>query len=246
MKKNLQKLLAGLAMMTALAAPAFAAEETISDPLESANRVIFTLNNGLDVMFLEPAAKLYRFILPDYALDRVQHVFTNIREPLSAVNYVLQGDFSGAGHSVYRFVANSTVGLAGLYDVTGEQSESKLTGLGDTLGRWGMGTGPYLVLPLIGPSDFRDGIGLAGDYYADPVRIALHGGDANVRHPETVYTALRMGDGFDARSRLIKQIDDMRKNSLDFYAATRSIYLQRREAKIRGNSGGAPEIPNYN
>jgi phospholipid-binding lipoprotein MlaA len=236
----------------AFAAPVMAADDGApSDPLEPVNRVIFSFNEGLDVVFLEPLTKLYRFVLPDYVLDRIEHAFVNIREPLSTVNYVLQGDFDNAGDSLLRFAVNSTVGVAGLWDVIGDQSEDKLTGFGDTFGSWGVGPGPYLVLPLLGPSDFRDAAGLAADYYADPVRIALHSGEADIDHPETIYTGVQLAEGFDARSRLLKQIDDLRRNSLDFYAAVRSIYLQRRAAKVSGKSDAdanvdaAPDIPNY-
>jgi len=245
MKKSLKNLLVVAATLFALCAPALADDETISDPLEPVNRYVFAFNEGLDVVFIEPLAKLYRFVLPDYVLERLHHAFVNIREPLSTVNYVLQGNLDGASESLLRFLANSTIGLAGLYDVIGDQSEDKLTGLGDTFGRWGIGPGPYLVLPLIGPSDLRDTVGLVGDYYGDPVRIALHSGSLGVDHPETIYTSVQLAFGLDARSRLLNQIDDLRKNSLDFYAAMRSIYLQHRAAKL-GGATSAPEIPNYN
>jgi len=247
-----KQLLISALVIVACALPTYAAEDNgPSDPFEPLNRVFFNFNEGLDVVFVEPLAKLYRFVLPDYALDRIHHMLMNIREPLSTVNYVLQGDVDNAGESLLRFLVNSTVGLVGMYDVIGDQSEDNLTGFGDTLGRWGIGPGPYLVLPLIGPSDLRDAVGLTADYYGDPVRIAMHGGSADIDNPETLYTVLQVEQGFDARSRLLKQIDDLRKNSLDFYAAARSIYLQRRAAKIDGgntdsNSGAAPEIPNYN
>jgi len=246
----IKKVLTAVLLTFACAAPVMAAEDNApSDPLEPVNRVIFSFNEGVDVVFIEPLAKLYRFILPDYVLARVDHFFVNIEEPLSTVNYALQGNFSEAGDSLLRFVVNSTVGIGGLWDVMGDQSEDKLTGFGDTLGRWGVGPGPYLVLPLIGPSDFRDVVGLTADYYSDPVRIAMHGGSLDIDNPETLYTVLKVTEDFDARSRLLKQIDDLRKNSLDFYATARSIYLQRRASKVGGDtgapSGAAPEIPNY-
>lgn len=243
--RPVKKLLAAVAVMTALSAPVMAQETNVWDPLEPVNRVTFAFNTGIDVVFLEPLAKLYRFVLPDYVLERIQHAFVNIREPLAAVNYVLQGDLDEASESVLRFAVNSTVGLAGLFDVWGGQSEDHLTGFGDTFGRWGIGAGPYLVLPLLGPSDLRDTAGLAADYYADPVRIALHSGEMDIDNPETIYTGVQLARGFDARSRLIKQIEDLRKNSLDFYAVVRSAYLQHRAAKINGNSGDAADIPVY-
>lgn len=243
MKQSLKRLFATAAVMAALCMPAVAADDSVSDPLEPVNRYIFAFNDGMDVVFIEPLAKLYRWVLPDYVLDRIQGVFVNIREPLSTMNYLFQGNLSDAGDSFLGFLVNSTVGLAGMYDVMGGQNEDKLTGFGDTLGRWGIGPGPYLVLPLIGPSDLRDTAGLTVDYYADPIRLALVTYKP-IRHPETIYTTITVASGFDARSRLLKQIDDLRKNSLDLYATIRSIYLQRRAAKIGGDTS-APQIPAY-
>ncbi|HCM84455.1 MAG TPA: VacJ family lipoprotein [Alphaproteobacteria bacterium] len=246
MMKTIKRLLTVAVLATALTAPAMAASEEIWDPLEPVNRYVFAFNEGMDVVFIRPLAEIYRFILPDFVLDRLEHAFINIREPLATVNYVLQGDLDEASDSLLRFVVNSTVGLAGMFDVMGGQSEDKLTGFGDTFGVWGVGSGPYLVLPLIGPSSLRDTVGLAADYYADPVGIALRDDTFGVDHPDTIYTGIQLARGFDARSRLIKQVDDLRRNSLDFYATVRSIYAQRRAAKINGTSGDAPEIPDYN
>jgi phospholipid-binding lipoprotein MlaA len=210
------------------------------------NRYVFAFNEGMDVVFIRPFAEMYRGMLPDFVLDRLQHAFVNIREPLAAVNYVLQGDLDEASSSVLRFVVNSTVGVAGMFDVMGDQSEDKLTGFGDTFGAWGIGHGAYLVLPLVGPSSLRDTAGMAADFYADPVGLALRTDEFDVEHPDTIYTGIQLARAFDARSRLIKQIDDLRRNSLDTYAAARSIYAQRRAAKVDGNSGDTPEIPEYN
>ena len=247
MMNSVKRLLTAVVLATVLAAPAMAQQsEEIWDPLEPVNRYVFYFNEGMDVVFIRPLAEIYRFILPDFVLDRLEHAFINVREPLAAVNYVLQGDLDEATDSVLRFAVNSTVGLAGMFDVMGGQSEDKLTTFGDTFGVWGVGHGPYLVLPLIGPSSLRDTAGLVADYYLDPVAIALRDDTFGVDHPDTIYTGIQLARGFDARSRLIKQVDDLRRNSLDFYATVRSIYAQRRAAKINGNSGDAPEIPDYN
>ena len=222
-------------------AVAASAEEPIWDPLEGVNRMIFSFNEGIDVVFLRPLAEIYRFVLPDFVLDRIEHAFINVREPLSVINHALQGNVTKAGESTLRFVVNSTVGLGGMFDVMGDQSADNLTGFGDTLAAWGVGHGAYLVLPLIGPSSLRDTVGLGVDYYTDPVAVALRSDTFNVDHPDTIYTGIRAGSGFDARSRLIKQVDDIRRNSLDVYAAVRSIYAQRRAAQV-GEQGEASEF----
>ena len=244
MPKTAQRLLAAALFALTVSVPAFAADD-VYDPLEPVNRYIFAFNDGLDVVFIRPITEIYHFMLPQYAQDRVHHALMNLDEPLSTVNYLLQGHPGDSMQSAIRFLVNTTFGIGGLYDVTGEQSADKSTGFGDTFARWGIGAGPYLVLPLVGPSDFRAATGLVADYYGDPVSITVRSMPDTFHHPETVLDVKYAVSVLDTRSRLLKQIDDLRKNSLDFYATARSIYLQRRDARL-GQDGKATAAPDFN
>jgi phospholipid-binding lipoprotein MlaA len=245
MTQTLKRLLAAAILGVAFCLPAHAADGDVSDPLESVNRAVFWFNDHLDQYLIEPIAKGYHWAMPQYGQDRVHHVITNLDEPLSTVNYLLQGNLDQSSQSLFRFLFNSTFGLAGLYDITGEQSGDKATGFGDTFARWGVPSGPYLVLPLIGPNDVRGTVGLAGDYYGDPVSWFVWSDSTQIRDPDTV---LDIKDGvklLDERTRLLSGIDDMRKNSLDFYSTARSIYLQRQAAKLGDTGEASADTPDY-
>ncbi len=245
MKHILKISLAAAAILFGLAGAAMADEFDDADPFEPVNRAIFAFNEGADYIILTPAAEVYNYVLPQYVRNRLHNAFTNLREPWSAVNYVLQGDLDNAGEAFLRFLGNSSFGLLGFYDAVGGQNEENIADFGQTLGVWGVGNGPYLVLPFLGPSVVRDSVGLVAQAYGDPVAIGLR--STNFDEDGNTYFGLKIATALDARARLIDQIEDLRKNSLDFYAATRSIYLQRRLAKVSGNENGAssPEIPVY-
>ena len=243
MPKTAHRLIAAALMAFTLSVPALAAD-TVNDPLEPVNRYIFAFNNGLDVVFVRPITEIYHFMLPQYAQNRVHHALLNLDEPLSTVNYLLQGHPGDSLESAIRFVVNTTFGIGGMYDVTGEQSSDKSTDFTDTLARWGIGSGPYLVLPLIGPSDFRGAVGTVANYYGDTVAITVRADDHDFHHPDTDLVIKDAVTVLDTRARLLKQIDDLRKNSLDFYATARSIYMQRRDARL--NHGGKASAPDFN
>ncbi len=207
----------------------------ISDPLESVNRAIFGFNNVFDMVVFEPTAKAYRFLLPSPVRDSVQNFMRNLRTPLIFANNVLQGDFGGAGVSAGRFAMNTTVGIAGIFDVAATQGlKYEPEDFGQTLGKWGFGHGFYVVLPILGPSSLRDGVGMAGDALADPVRIFAYS-DAN---REWVYYARNGLEAVDSRSRLIGTIEDLRRNSVDYYAAIRSVYGQKRYSLVQDDPYG--------
>lgn len=214
----------------------------ISDPLEFANRTVFAFNNILDLLIIEPVAHVYTFIVPEFMRDGVQNFMRNLNSPIIVGNQILQADGKGAGVAVARFVINSTIGIGGLIDVASRYGlEYESEDFGQTLGVWGLGHGFYLVLPVLGPSSLRDGVGLAVDGFADPVRIVTHNTDN-----EWIYYS-RIGlEGLDTRSRLLKAIKDLRQNSLDYYAAVRSAYGQKREALVKDQQEATPAaIPDY-
>jgi phospholipid-binding lipoprotein MlaA len=211
------------------------------DPLESVNRDTYAFNTYMDEQAIEPTAKAYRDYVPEPGRTGIHNALQNLGTPVVFANEVLQGDMTGAGTSVARFVINSTVGLGGLLDPGLKAGlPAQDTGFGHTLSVYGVGHGPYLVLPLIGPSTPRETVGFAADSYSDPITFFIS-------------TAASVGkgavDAIDQRSRYIEQVDELRRGSVDEYATVRSVYLQRLEANDREgsseNGGGTAEIPDY-
>jgi len=132
---------------------------TSADPLENLNRSIYAFNNQADKYILRPVASGYHYVVPDPAERGVSNFFANLGEPLSVINNLLQGKLDGALHSTYRFAVNSTVGLLGLIDIAKYHGvERRHEDFGQTLATWGVKPGPYLMLPLLGPTNLRDGI----------------------------------------------------------------------------------------
>jgi phospholipid-binding lipoprotein MlaA len=209
--------------------------EQRNDPLEPLNRRVHNANQFLDSILIRPAAKFYVFAVPEDARLAIRHVLDNMKEPTLVFNNALQGEFERAGISLGRFVINSIAGFGGIIDIaTRTGIERQPADFGQTLFVWGLPSGPYLVLPILGPSNPRDAIGMAVDSYADPFTIlaAAHG-------VTEVTTARFLANGVDQRARLIDLLDDLQKNSLDFYAQLRSLAQQRRSAELR--HGAAPE-----
>jgi len=214
--------------------------ERTNDPFELPNRFIFAFNRAVDMAVLRPAAVFYRDWAPAPVKRGTRNVLDNLNEPVTAFNEFFQGDPVRAGTTLARFVINSTVGILGIFDVATELGiEHTKEDFGQTLGVWGKGYegGPYLMLPLLGPSNPRDAIGLVVDYFWDPFNIAFN--KLDVEYLGYIRAGLSAVDG---RSRTIEVLDDLERNSLDYYAAIRSAYRQRRAAEIRneGTAGGKP------
>ena len=208
------------------------AEEDFNDPFEDTNRKIFDFNQVVDRNVLVPVAKAYRTVLPDVVRDSIRDFLYNLREPLIFANDTLQADFERAGQTVARFVLNSTLGVGGLIDIAGRWGQLPYheQDLGITLGVWGIPEGPYLVLPILGPSDPRDLGGQVAEGFGDPFNRLVTG------NPYTLYWIpfVRGGvSGIDQRSRYIETLADIERTSLDYYATIRSLYRQRRAALIR-------------
>src|SRR5215472_9201542 len=206
--------------------------EDFNDPLEDTNRAIFDFNQVIDRNVLVPVAKAYRTVLPDPVRDSLRDFLRNLRAPLIFANDALQGEFERAGQTFARFTLNSTLGVGGLLDVAGRWGELPYheEDLGLTLGVWGIPEGPYLVIPLLGPSTPRDLGGQVAEGFGDPFNRLVTG------NPYTLYWIpfVRGGvAGIDQRSRYIETLADIERTSLDYYATIRSLYRQRRAALIR-------------
>ena len=209
-----------------------------SDPLEPMNRAVFDMNTAIDAAVVKPIAQAYRAIVPPFVRDRIRMFVDNLAEPRVFANDLLQFRINAAGTTFTRFLVNSTVGLAGMFDVATKQGLPRQSGdFGETLYIWGFGGGPYLVLPLFGPSNFRDAIGLGVDLYTTPP-AHLFAGNTGIYVNAGVYTL----SAFDLRSRNIETLDEIKASALDYYAQFGSIVRQHREAELRA-ARGLPEQP---
>jgi phospholipid-binding lipoprotein MlaA len=195
------------------------------DPIEPVNRVIFRFNEYADMIVLKPVAQAYDYVIPAQGKRAVSNVLHNLTMPVTFVNSVLQGDPQNSFEALWSFILNSTFGIAGIFDFAGTNTDLDVQDedFGQTLGVWGVGSGPYLVLPLMGSSNLRDAGGMGVDYFTDPYNylesdVAVYG---------------RMGiEVVNARYQTLKLVDEVYKNSLDPYATFRSGYQQRRDAQI--------------
>ncbi len=202
-------------------------EDEIYDPFEPVNRAIFSFNNIADRVVLEPVAKGYKK-LPSPIQSGISNFLSNLRAPLVVVNQLLQGQGENAIQSSGRFIINSTVGLLGVFDVAEKIGiEEKEEDFGQTLATWGVGDGFYIVLPLFGPSNMRDTSGMLITMVTDPINAyAVSEGEAWLVPMRTAANAV------DQRSKIIDEVNALRDNSVDYYAAVRSSYYQNRKAAI--------------
>ena len=207
------------------------------DPLEPLNRQTLDLNLFIDRILLKPVTQVYIAIVPEEGRDALKRALDNMKEPVVVINNVLQGEFERAGISVGRFTVNTTLGLGGLLDVAAKWAglEKETGDFGQTLFVWGLPEGPYLILPLLGPSTPRDLIGMGTDAYLDPFSLL-----ATSKSLDQIQIARFVADGIDQRARVIEILDDLEKNSLDFYAQLRSLAQQRRAAELRRAAAPAP------
>lgn len=202
-----------------------------NDPLEPMNRVIFDVNDFLDRLLVRPLAELYRVLVPPPLRDRISSVLKNMSEPVVMANNLLQGEVTKAGTTLSRFFVNSTLGVGGVFEVANEYKLYRQTGdFGQTLHVWGLGAGPYLVLPLFGPSNIRDAIGLGVDTMMSPWKYAVAMGSTQI---EDTFTISDMtASALSRREANIEGLDALREGSLDFYAQMRSVYRQYRAKQL--------------
>jgi phospholipid-binding lipoprotein MlaA len=216
--------------------PAARAEfDQINDPLEPMNRSIFDFNMAVDRNAIRPVAEAYRDNIPERVRLAVRNVIDNLKQPVVFGNNVLQGEMTRAGKTAGRFVLNSLMGVGGLFDVATERGYTRQQGdFGQTLFVWGLAEGPYLVLPIFGPSNPRDLTGRVADSFIDPWGPVAD---------EFVFDASRLvTDGVDERSRYIEELDNIERTSLDFYATIRSLWRQRRTEQLYHGRPPAPTL----
>ena len=216
--------------------PEAAAVGEHDDPLEPLNRKIFAFNEFIDRILLRPIAKVYVKVIPHNVRGSIHDALVNTRQPVIMLNEVLQGNPRHLGISLKRFAINTTIGMGGLVDVASRwHIPREKADFGETLYHWGVPSGPYLVLPVLGPSNPRDAIGMAIDSYIDPLTFI-----ANADGLQSVEVPRLVTNGIDQRARVLTVLDDLRKNSLDFYVALRSLSQQHRAAQL---DHGAPSTP---
>ena len=218
----------------------FGDEPGDNDPLEVPNRMFFAFNEALDFMVIRPVAVTYRYVVPLGVRNTVRNFLRNLRSPVTLANNLLQGDLERAEITFTRFFINSTIGLLGLFDIAADSGfPYHEEDFGQTLGTYGAGEGFYLVLPVLGPSSLRDGGGRIVDIFLDPLTYLA---------PQEFNLGRAAASGVDYRSRNIEELDELKADSLDFYARIRSLYRQYRENEINngapvGESPGFTEVP---
>ena len=209
--------------------------EAINDPLEPTNRTIYDVNMFLDENVAEPVAQAYHDNAPEWLRRALHNLLANLQEPYTAGNDLLQGNPHAAADALGRFMINTTFGLGGTQDVVTETGGPKQhkTDLGITFAVWGVDEGPYLMLPFLGPSNLRDGAGRVADYFADPMGPVFSAAGA------AMIGNVTMGvDVLDTRTEHLDTLKEIRRTSIDEYAAIRSLYRQYRDANIRNALNG--------
>ena len=212
------------ALWVAAAVPAFADSQEVSDPFERMNRGTFWFNERVDKYFLEPVAKGWAWVLPDAVQRSLRKFYDNSRFPITFTNNVLQLKANGAASELFRFLINTTVGLGGFFDpATGLGLNAYPEDFGQTLGYWGVPQGPFLMLPLLGPSNPRDAVGLAADSAARvyPWFFVFW-----------INAAITAPDVVNRRALNIEMIDAEREAAFDFYIAVRNAYVQLRRNQV--------------
>lgn len=212
-----------LAVLALLAMPAFAtAQGHEDDPWEGFNRKVFAFNDTLDTYALRPLARGYRTVTPDFVQTGIGNFFGNLGEARNLVNNLLQGKLQAAGVDSARFLFNSTFGLLGFFDVSTRMGLRRNDeDFGQTLGVWGLGSGPYVVLPFLGPNTVRDGLARYPDRYSG---IYYYMDDVSLRNTTLAVNVIDTRAGFLDAERLVRG---------DKYTFMRNVYLQNREFKVR-------------
>jgi phospholipid-binding lipoprotein MlaA len=221
------------------AAPTAQSEHRI-DPWQKMNRFFFKIHSGLDKVLIRPAAMVYRALTPGPIGQAAHNFMTNISEPAILANDLLQLRFKRAGESSVRLVANTLAGVGGLVDVAGKAGVPfHDNGFAITMGRYGIGPGPYLFVPLMGPSSVRDAIGTFADFSLDPIKLA------NYPHRLEVSAGLTVIQGLDLRSRSDDDLKALLADATDPYATLRSAYLQNQQSQIDDRDEDKPATPQF-
>ena len=213
-----------------------------NDPLEPANRVNYAISDGVDTYVLAPVARAYVYAIPVIIRTPIHNVLQNLTSPVLFINDVAQTKPRRAGDTFMRFVINTTVGVAGVFDVASDWGYPEHSSdFGQTLALWGIPEGPFLFLPLLGPSDPRDAVGYGVDVAFDPFTYVPTG------HGLVTFNYARYGVGLvDARAAHLNDIDSIKKTALDPYATFRSLFRQNRESSIEQlRESNHATVPNW-
>lgn len=215
---------------------ALAAYREANDPLEPMNRKIFAFNMAADKYAMRPIVKGYRKVTtPGFRL-KARTFLSNLKTPLTVVNDLLQLNFKNAGRDLSRFVINSTIGFLGVYDVADRMGIApNYQGFGTTMAVWGIPSGPYLVLPFLGPSNVRDAAGTAANVVFDPFTYISYQNDND--DVTRAFIIADIVEALAAYENSLELLDEGRKSSLDFYAYMRSMYQQYRKKTIENAKG---------
>ncbi len=208
----------------------------VNDPLEPMNRYFHDVNQAVDALALRPVSHIYRDAVPDGVRDSVSNFLTNLSQPIYFINNIAQGDLDGAGDNMGAFFTNTLLGFGGLFDIA--QLDTDREDLGQTFAVWGIGEGPYLVLPVLGPNTTREAVGIVGEHFIDPANLVARNHD--IDHFEIMRGTAR---AIDFRSKSLDSLDEIEKNSIDFYAAIRSLYRQNRKNMILDGSEENTPLP---
>ena len=201
--------------------------DTEHDPAEPVNRAVFKANMAADHAVMKPVAQAYSDHVPEGVQKGIHNVVQNLKEPAVAVNDALQGNIQHAWQSVQRLAVNSTAGVAGIFDVADKLGiPPHKADFGQTLAVWGVGEGPFVELPLLGPSNARDTVGTVVDMAMNPLTF--------VGGAPATYAGVATGGAnmVDTRAQHLHDLDELERNSLDYYATLRSVYKQHRDSEI--------------
>lgn len=211
-----------------------------SDPWEGMNRDLYAFHDGVDRTLIEPVARGYRAVTPGPVRGGVRNFLRNLRGPVIFANDVLQGEVGRAGTTAGRFAINTTIGIAGIFDPASSMGlERHDEDFGQTLAVWGVPSGPYIFVPLLGPSTVRDGAGRIVDVVFDPLTWA------EFDEVDTVRVARTVTAGIAARENVIEAVEDVRENSLDPYVSIRSSYTLLRQSAIQNGRDEVPDLPEF-
>ena len=224
-----------------LAACGTISDDDPNDPLEPVNREVFAINHKLDNRVALPVATFYKSVAPVPFREHLHDFLTNLHLPVTVANDVLQGNVGRGGEAIERFAVNTTLGVAGIFDVaTGWDLPYHEEDFGQTMGWYGVGEGPYLILPLAGPATTRDIAGSFVDGYLNPI------GYIQWRHKNYEYSwPIRVFSLVDSRAGSIDELREIERNSVDLYATTRSLYRQSRSAAIRNGEPDVQGLPDF-
>jgi phospholipid-binding lipoprotein MlaA len=231
---RLHTILCALALLALSGCAASPSKPDPRDPWERMNRATHKFNDGIDRAIAKPAARAYRKVVPRIARTGVSNFFSNLEQPTVLLNDLLQGKLRPAGNDAARFLLNTTLGLGGLFDPASPAGfDRNDEDFGQTLGKWGVGPGPYLVLPFLGPATFRDGFGNVVDQFSEP--------DSYVKDDKVLWSSKVLGL-LEQREQLL-DLEPALARTFDKYAFIRNAYLQRRAYLVSDGAVAEEEAP---